>query len=513
MAKSRNDSRQAAEKIRLTPEEINKYRTEKKITINRLNIARINVPDDKIKTLESKCKAISGMDPNESIPVLLQILLEIDQRLKQTSLSVVNNNNDLSAVNQTQSLVETLAVVDNALFIFGQTDRVQLMGAWAKAAYLKNLNKDKTVAELQTLVTDAEKIKITADTVEFWIEVTTWLEGIFRRTADKIEKDEKTNEPKRDADGIFPRVDVADWTFYKATGLTKMDISLFYHRAAEVLLKNIAAYHEQLRSSKKSVSLSSAVSHQVPMLQPVAETASATPSVATMEAVISGMEKPVLNESETVMNASEYVDNNMRVEENDESLTLHIVVPKAHSEFLQEICNVVNDMLANPLVAEMRKDIFSSDGARISNFETALARFNLTASQKVVLSNYWEDATAAINGYLTRRSTWRSLLWYPAHYNRAKEAIDDLAAKTDPQLHLNIMFRLRRGLVGESSVELLKIVNESIMVALDRLCPKQFDNHHEFLVPEVMHKAPVSQATMPVLARENSMSSVLYSRK
>jgi hypothetical protein len=511
MAKSRNDSRQAEEKIRLTAEEINKYSTEKKITINRLKIARINVPDDKIKTLESKCKTISGMDPNESIPVLLQILLEIDQRLKQTSLSVVNNNNDLSAVNQSQSLVETLAVVDNALFIFGQTDRVQLMGAWAKAAYLKNLNKDKTVAELQTLVTDAEKIKITADTVEFWIEVTTWLEGIFRRTADKIEKDEKTNEPKRDADGIFPRVDVADWTFYKATGLTKMDISLFYHRAAEVLLKNIASYHEQLRSSKKS----SSVLQQVPLPQPVVEAASAVPSVATMEAVINGLEKPVANESESVKNASEYVDNNMRVEEKDESLTLHIVVPKAHSEFLQEICNVVNDMLANPLITEMRKDIFSSDGARIANFETALARFNLTASQKGVLSNYWEDATAAINGYLTRRSTLRSLLWYPAHYNRAKEAIDDLAAKTDPQLHLNIMFRLRRGLVGESSVELLKIVNESIMVALDRLCPKQFDNHHDFLAPEVMavHKTPVSQTTMPVLTRENSMSSVLYTRK
>jgi hypothetical protein len=174
--------------------------------------------------------------------------------------------------------------------------------------------------------------------------------------------------------------------------------------------------------------------------------------------------------------ANDYIENNVSVTEDETSLVYNVEVDKQHGKFLLEICNVVNDMLANPLVDELKKDIPSSDRARLSNFRAALAIHHLSQSQKAALSNFREDAIAAITRYTNERKSYLNFFW-KAHNKDALKTIDNLNATEDTEEHLNEVLRLHLEMFGQSSETLYKDVNDVLMMALERLCPKNL-NHH-----------------------------------
>src|SRR3990167_1843894 len=159
-----------------TQEEINTYLSDQKITNTHKGIvSRAN--EGKFQQSTN----ISKMDTKESIPVVLRFLFHIQRTLQ-----------DELGKSESQDLVtQTLGVVHGAICTFHETVVTLNLGPGKKLAYLRALDSEQTIMELEHLVSEIRKITVTPATEKLWDEVALWMDGIYRRTADKIKKGPK----------------------------------------------------------------------------------------------------------------------------------------------------------------------------------------------------------------------------------------------------------------------------------------------------------------------------------
>ena len=469
MAQNRAVS-EKAEQLKLSDARIQFYKTDSVICANRTAIS-------KLTSKLAMQKEISKKPAEASLPVILQILLEVKSRLVGQGVvvgSAQNNNNVAALPSLSEEIVKTLAVIDNTTTILGETDRVQRGSLGEKKAYIKKLLDDAKLTgenpfvELENMVKDVDNLSMTDETVKLWAELSIWLEGLYQKTAKNIKQRDANNEPMRDKKGCYPTVDTEDFGIWFLFSITKMDISIHYHRASVKLDAIIAQFKPGRKPSR-------------PTMEAVAQDALATE--AEDGAVVDGS-----------------IDYKMEVKPSSSKgfITLQIEIPETSAEYGQVICETVQSMFADPLAHELRKDVGKSDDARISNLESLLTQYGLSQMQAVNLVNFREDAKSVLNGYTDPNTLgWANpmrlfgrsapLPGFLDHVNAplADEAISDLNCSTDVTEHFKIIINLRRQLKETNSTNLRPAITKLMIDAIERICPDVVPLQREYSVPDL----------------------------
>lgn len=433
-----------------TAEEATAYTTGKKGDDNRKLRATIAA----IRSRATKHTEIAKYDPKESLPVIMQILLEI-----QNLLPPANNNNNLpNDENPFPIVTSTPDIVACGLQTFYEVDVLQNMAVAKIPGYFsgKNMKPAEFIEGiLNSLVESIKNIEVTKETEQLWLESSIWLKGIYHRTYDKIKKD-KDNQPKRETDGSFVTIDFLDWTFKKATGLTKMGISNYYAQASQLIDDKIATFkiaeRQHLQDSKGKAEQSA-----MHLLR--GELAS--------------------EESEVEDGFQGSVRNNVCVRQNGNgTFTFELTVAEKDADVLQEVCETINAMMNNPLQTQLREDMNSSPDVRLQNFESKLKKHGLSEAQKLLLDNLATYAIGKLEKYLNgapvRNFLGRYVSSYAdlAHKSKVESTIRELREEKDPLEQLLILLTLHGHLDTNNSTTVLPIVQELLLVQIDRLCPR-----------------------------------------
>ena len=153
---------------------------------------------------------IAKFNAEYSVPVIIQILLDIENMLKEEL--------DLSHVTgdkfNEKRLVTTLAELAKAIPYFADIDKHLNEWKIQTILYLKNVTKEKLISDLDDLMMSMSKA--------LWQELSTWLEGIYQLTALKIAA--TPNEKF---------VDAGDKMLWQLVGVTKFQLSGYYHDGSE----------------------------------------------------------------------------------------------------------------------------------------------------------------------------------------------------------------------------------------------------------------------------------------
>ncbi len=442
------------EALRLPAERVNFYQKDSEICKNRQAISALP------KKLEMQ-KEIAKHPAEISLPVILQILLQIKNNLESPGAENSNNAPD-------QSLAESLEVLESAIVIFGETDRVQRGSLGDKKAYIKKLLDDAKVTgqhpfiELERLVNEVAKIQITENTKDLWAELAIWMEGLYKRTADKIEERDANNEPKKKKNGFYPTVDAEDYAIYLFLSITKMDISIHYHRAAIRIEEKIAKF-TPVRKMSQPVS----VEHPV----------KAVPVVAV---------EPVMSaeaETQPLEGSIEYKMEVMPSATSKKKFTVQLELDESNAEFGQLVCDTIQDMLANPLAMELRQVAHHNEDVRIETLEAKLKIYKFSEMQKMNLSNFKNSAIRVLKKYtdpstlsivnpirLFGRSLPGASYFDKSNFDHADETIKDLNSLPDVRDQILRVIELRDCLQGNNSTHLGPDITELLINLSDRIC-------------------------------------------
>lgn len=318
----------------------------------------------------------------------------------------------------------------------------------------------------------APVVSVTAETYEENVvttkpETPVVNEPVVSVTAETFEETVVTTQPVAPV-VTQPVVTITAETF-EETVVTEKPVQLVVEQAAEPVAQTEIHEAETVAADLR-VSNESAVE---------SEDAAAELSEVMEPSVVSEVETvaiPVVAEPADIAQASEQINSSMSVKEVGDNLVYSIAVAREHEEFLREIADVANDMMANPLVDALKQNIESEDKVKISTFAAALATHHLTPSQKASLSNFREDAISEINKYLYEK---KSLFNYvrKAHKKSAEDSIAKLIATEDTEDHLVEVFRLNGEMFKKKSVDLYQYTSNALLMARERLCPNRLGHH------------------------------------
>ena len=187
--------------INIPESELYKYRTNALAKKQRLKIEN--------KSHGEQVSVISSYKGYESLPVVMQVLLEINHRLQ-----VEDNHQPHNA----RRLNHTLDAVAKAINFIGEVDRVQRMWLPAKHMYLLHLKKD--VSLLDDLVANTQRLAITENTNVLWAELATWLGGMSSHIAKNAN-------------------DMDDKILRSLIGVSKMQLALYQKGIAQNIRHNL----------------------------------------------------------------------------------------------------------------------------------------------------------------------------------------------------------------------------------------------------------------------------------
>lgn len=194
---------------------------------------------------EDQVSVIAKLKAEESLPVLIQILLQLDRVLDgELQLSRVNPKYKFSQ----GEIIRTREVIDHALAVFSEADRFLNMHIISKAWYMQFLKAEELFASMEALVTNTTNIAVTDKTRVFWDEFAVWLNGVFELTAQKVRINGVANKVTINGKLEWPAVDSDDeklMHFFRSKTRDeervpgKMMISEYYHWSAQALEKRI----------------------------------------------------------------------------------------------------------------------------------------------------------------------------------------------------------------------------------------------------------------------------------
>ncbi len=230
--------------VSVSADRIQYFKTNEKILTLRSNCALY-------KTEAQKLKAIADLDAKFTVPVIVNILIQIREKL-------IEEMKD----SQNPEYLYSMNLLNRGIIIFATTDEVQnYPGDKAKLDYIGNMlakadadydraekafreiekrwneaddagkaalkdERDEAEAlmrkfmnpfhEVDKLAKDSAGVTPTFATVDLWDELATWMEGLYRRTADRIpiEKKDKDGTPMRTESAGF-----AVKTLWRAKGI------------------------------------------------------------------------------------------------------------------------------------------------------------------------------------------------------------------------------------------------------------------------------------------------------
>lgn len=446
--------------LKLSEDRVEFYKTDPAIVTARANITAIPEYSDKIDAIKDK-------EGEESLPIIINVLLNI-QEVLLADVSALQKKNPAAA----EKFKETIAILEKIVTIFGETDKVTQGGLDAQKEYLKKLkaaaekraketNTEVNVfADLEMLVEDAYKVEFTENTAPLWMELATWMEGLYWHNAHNITHkiDPVTNEPTKSNDGVispwnkklyYPRVDKLDGIIFKLFDITKLDVSINYHRASVFLRKKIEEFVPELARSVSPVEVGASTKPDAPSAIDF--------NMETMQSQTEG-----------------YSTSSVRIKEAD--------IPAGTS-----IPDIVQSMFANPLGVMLSRKAHLNAVSRIEDFAEQLAVYGLSEVLKESLAGFSDSANAVLDSY-TNPATLH--VTNPARYlptfipgvSLFKKVNDDHASNTKAALvklnndvtkQLQLMIDLSKTLDKSHSTRLLPAVIKLLLNQIDiiRKCP------------------------------------------
>lgn len=454
-----------AEELRLSDQDIANYKTNDAIVKYRKKIKDI---DKKL----SRLSEIAKHRAEENIPVILQILINIKELLAPLIINLPNDNNGAPS-----KLQNTLTIVENAIVIFGETDKVQKKALAKKHAYIKNLLKEakdnqvNPFAELETLVMNVKELQMTENTCDLWEELSIWMEGLYKHNANGIPERDSNNEPIKDkATGKYPYCDLEDRALDFAVGIRKMDISIYYHRASVGLDSIIEIFRKPKPvAAPAHVATASTSPLNVRPIQQASQPALEVRVPDIMEAV------PIEGS----------INYRMQVlpESHNGFVTLQVAIPEMYEEHGQLICDLIRDACVNPLAFKLKNDVRSCEDSRINNLESWLTQFGLSESQRISMKNFKEEVKEELNFYLADLSRLNPISWLgrnnvplvgglfdKSNSDFARNTINELNDTTDVKEHILSVINLRRKLRGTKSTNLRPQMTKQLLNVIERIC-------------------------------------------
>lgn len=194
---------------------------------------------------EDQVSEIAKLKAEQSLPVFIQILLQID--------GVLKNELQLSQVYayrfSQDEIQRSREVVEHALAVFFEADRVLNMNLISKAFYvMHSLKAEELFASLEALVTNTNNIAVTDKTSALWREFDVWASGLYELTAQKTRVNGVAKKVTISGKLEWPAVDTEDdrmMQYFKwktkdgVRPVGKMLISEYYHWTAKALEKRI----------------------------------------------------------------------------------------------------------------------------------------------------------------------------------------------------------------------------------------------------------------------------------
>lgn len=172
-----------------------------------------------------------------------------------------------------------------------------------------------------------------------------------------------------------------------------------------------------------------------------------------------------------------HVEGNMSTVEEGDKLVYRLVVSREHEAFLRDIAGVANDMMANPLVDELKQNMTSNDKVKISTLAAAVTNHHLTPTQKASLANFRDEAVSEINKYIHEKKTLFNYVKNKAHTKSAQDCIDKLWTTEDAEEQLQEVLRLNELMRKLKSIALYQYTSNALLMARERLCPNN-EGHH-----------------------------------
>ena len=508
----------------------------------------------KKKTRDEKLQAIAKFDPIQTIPVIIDII--------QDALKITRKSNELA---------ETSECLNYVLSYLKQINTDQMAGITKSKAILEKY-KGKLVSELKGFVERIKKIQLSQPALELSIEMEVWLEGWYYRTKNAYDK--KHNDNKKTIykgaelikicdnidnivdDPIFETIDLEDSGFNLATGSTKLNIAVFYHRAAIILANKIQQLQQQIQEAKvvklaiqqpqqQSPVDAMQIKQQLPPqnattqqetnplitktnVDTQATTKQLPPennhsSTQVLTTVLTQQKESKIDELSALNRLTDdladlknalsievdpQISDCVSVIKQNDKFTL--TVNTDNQEMLNELLDVIKSLVTpkeENLVSVLVKMQDENESVRLSTLAYAITKYGLNDDQTMWLGQLKNSVESALEGYknssyvkgIPLLSTIRDLVYERPNAQIANELLETIA-KAEPVEVLNSLFETRKRLIGNNSVELLDTVTKLMNDAYTMLAKSKPDS--------ALRKLPSLQQPATLYGNSSSQPSV-----
>src|SRR3990167_9212798 len=458
---------------------------------------------------DESLKAITHLDPKESIPVIVRMIEEVNAALEEYELcsmpdklqpqkgnlyvkkvgsvlhyTVINPSGEVVTgvitkkeleiksfeLNELKSqlpsilkittarghtaaidpsLIVTRNVTVEAIRILKETDEKQNANILRIPIILANVTKKQIEGDSQGLVdgVSRQEFKITERTKSLWQEVALWLEGLYCHTDILYVKREIDGTPQQEPDGTIKTVDKLDGLFKSLIGLTKWQVAIYYHKTALVLEQKLQDYNQATLQQVVSQQLSAALASASPQAQPVRSVEN------TIQLEDDGGPYITIRVPRSLAERAEQIVGELETPPRPSSFSSDSQPPLDGNE-LPDILLAVKD---HDLVGQIRALEYALDCA-------------WTSHQAKVLERFCSEIDANLVVYINSRWSLLGLYTLPrAHETLAEDTRENLAHTTDPKLHLECIIKAREILIQERSKDLLPRINKLLLDAIQML--------------------------------------------
>jgi hypothetical protein len=405
-------------------------------------INEIRTAAQRKKILMDKYKYIASMEADDSVPVLLRILLEIEDELNaqlpEADLIEPQSTPKYSTKSTVKKAIEMFAESDESMRTLRKASSLELPGLLLRLN--EKIDGAKIRGELDQIKIMTAQINVDSATHLLWKEACHYMRGLYHRRADAPDLDscrDKNGYPQK-GKGEYPTKGLVDMYFFGKTGLTKMDVCDAYNQFADNIESRIKIYEDAVKKA----------------------------------AEIEGQN-------------DEGIPARLRLTKKDETrLELTVEVADGQLPKLQKIIDHARQLSCNPLLKTQLDYLSSSDDVRIKMLEAALTqKYKLLDSQVRGLRNFFGDMNAALENYLEtckRNISAKSMVpgailpdfLNNTHTQLCRDAKARLAkADGDIQLELMIAIDVWHELNNKKSKTLLPEIHQILMDVLNILFP------------------------------------------
>lgn len=348
---------------------------------------------EKARRKEDAMEEIAKLDTKISLPVLLEIMMNISSKLAPDDASK--------------------PYVDYGIRNLTDADEKQNIPLFSKAMIdmLKSLKVEKIKSDLQTLVEGLKRIEVAAETLALWEETSVWLHGIYKRTYNRVPKEKDKITIKLNKQGEVDPIDLEDRLLraYIKGGLSKIVIASYYLHAAEALDNKIKLYRQSVAVPEKT---------------------------------------PALPVEMTLFEVKSH--------KFDHFTQLTVTIPEEQEDRVDDLMSTINKMMSLEIeVEQTERDVPAevllenykneSEEIRFSILIYALDHCKLNETQKASLNQFKEVIKAKLDSYITRPfSTFGlpTVFYSRPHVEEVKEKNEEIELSKEPADYSKSLFSL-----------------------------------------------------------------------